>query len=173
MTLEVGQVGLVVDNSPDFWPRVIRRVTHKQAGDMPIEQVPYHVVVADSEHSYIGAEPGGVVRREEGDPNYTKIAWSHFTDMGTNFSLRWLKDQLGVPYSYPDDAVVGLDDLLPGQFPRWVYGALINGDSWQCAALADMFLLLSGINVFEHRHPGNVTPANYAPVWIKNDWTWF
>ncbi|GAA4175827.1 hypothetical protein [Gryllotalpicola koreensis] len=167
-----GQVGLVADDNPRFWPNVIRHVTHKAAGDIPVAEVPYHIVVADSETTYIGAEPGGVVRRTIGaaDDAYPNIAWSRFEDLDLHAGLMFLTAQLGKPYSYADDAIVGVDELLPFDFPRFVYGALINGSSWQCAALGDVYLLYAGQNLFQHRHPGDVTPAHYAPYWRSKGW---
>jgi len=166
----IGQVGVVIGESDRFWPKVIRWATHKAAGDVPLVDVPYHVVIADSESTYIGAEPGGVVRRDMTDPAYPQIAWSKFEGLDLHAGLLFLNAQLGKKYSYADDAIVGFDELLPGDFPRWLYGALINGDSWQCAALADVYLLYAGQNLFQHRHPGDVTPAHYAPFWRGKGW---
>lgn len=168
--LLTGQVGLVVGESDLFWPRVIRWATKRVAGDVPLDRVPYHVVVADSESTYIGAEPGGVVRRDMNDAAYPEIAWSKFEDLDLHAGMLFLLAQLGKPYSYPDDGVAGLDVLLPVTFPRFVYGALINGDSWMCSALADVYLLYTGKNLFAHRHPGAVVPALYAPFWREKGW---
>lgn len=168
--LLTGQVGLVVGESDLFWPRVIRWATKRVAGDVPLDRVPYHVVVADSESTYIGAEPGGVVRRDMNDAAYPEIAWSKFEDLDVRVSLRWLAAQLTAPYSYVDDVIVGLDVLLPVNFPRFVYGALINGRSWQCASLADEYLEYSGKNLFGHKPEGDVTPAHYFPFWRSKGW---
>jgi len=85
-------------------------------------------------------------------------------------ALAWLREQLGVTYSYADDLLIGIDQLTPGNLPTTWYDALTNGRSWCCSALADAYLHRAGIDLFPGQPVGAIYPGSYEQPWKDRGW---
>jgi hypothetical protein len=68
---------------------------------------------------------------------------------------------LGDPYSWLDDAAIGLTDLFRWHVPAWVRARLARSDRLQCAQLVDQCYLEAGIHLWDDgRPPGMVAPSD-------------
>jgi len=191
MTLQVGQIGLAIDTDKAYAPAPIKpflfikelvaAIRSKNFTHM-IEWVTgsraYHCVIAVTDHSYVGAEPNGVREREEGDKAYPTIIWSDFPLTARNryAIVSHANAQIGKPYAYFDDLIIGLA-LLFKNWPQtdWVWALiekrLSDARQVQCAELADQCYRHAGIQIFrDGRLPGAVYPASYEPVWKSFGW---
>lgn len=127
MTLRVGQIGLAIDASKAYAPapikpllfvkELVQAIRNRDFTHM-IEWVTgsraYHCVIAVTTHSFIGAEPNGVIERQENDPAYPMIIWSDFPLTARNryCITSYARQQLGKPYAYVDDLIIGLSLLF-------------------------------------------------------------
>lgn len=191
MTLQVAQIGLAIDVDKAYAPapikplifirELINAIRTKNFTHM-IEWVTgsraYHCVIAVTDHSYIGAEPGGARIRQEGDPAYPTIIWSDLplTARQRYAITSYADKQKDKPYAYLDDLIIGLS-LLFKNWPQttWLWALvekrLANDDQWQCAELADMCWRKGGIHVFrDNRLPSAVFPGSFEPVFKTYGW---
>ena len=70
-------------------------------------------------------------------------------------------DHLGDPYSWVDDACIGLADLFGWHVPAAVRRRLARPDRLMCSQLVDVAYLEAGVHLFsDGRIPGDVAPAS-------------
>jgi len=162
-----GQIGLV--HGTGFWPHAIEVV---QALAEPARLAYWnHVVVADTELTCVGAEPGGARRRTI--TQFTDIVWSRFplTMHQRSIISKWVDDHVNIPYGYVDVALIGLSILLKQKTPDWIQAELSNGKTYECAALADAAYRAAGVHLFDDDRPtAAVYPASIAS---RFDPSWF
>lgn len=122
----------------------------------------------------IGAEPGGVA---EHPIDYYPTTW--FTvpstdDQAKKFSA-YMRSQLGKPYAYLDDGLIGLAALLGDKAPNWLADELSDDGQVECASLIDKGLLAVGIDLFTDgrvagaRYPGSYERYARTHGWVTVD----
>lgn len=120
----------------------------------------------------ISAQPGGV--RIEQESVYAGAMWSRFplTDLQADDAVEWAMAREGRPYNWINDALIGIENMTPIRFPRWVSKHWDDDDSYQCAQFADAALTHgAGIKVFDDgRTPGRVSPGSFAALFHINGW---
>lgn len=156
-----GQIGLIPH--PHGWvEHAIETVTRA-----PV----HHVVVAITETLVIGADPAGATVHRVSD--YPDAVWSHFglTDQQRHAIVVWASAHVGTPYSFLDDAAIGIALLSGIPTPRWVQERLSSDRHLQCAQLADAAYLAAGLHLFDDgRLPGAVYPGSFIPIWQQHGW---
>jgi hypothetical protein len=156
-----GQIGLIRTRGPLGW--LIRAVTRS-----PVN----HVVVAVDEVLCIGAEQHGA--RIRPISHFAHVTWSRFDLTAEQISgiVAWCEAHEGAPYSWIDDAAIGLEQVLGGRTPRWLLRRLSATRTMQCAQLADAaYVYGAGIQVFEdRRYFGCVFPGSYVDVFKEEGW---
>lgn len=159
---KLGQIGLQTKGDT-FIPRGIQVVTRSDV---------FHVVVAISETECIGAQPGGAkIRPIDFTPN---LVWSQFdlTPAQAQASADWARAREGRPYSFINDALIGISCGLDFAWPKFITEHYSNDKTYECAQLADAALTLgAGISVFNDGRPfGTVYPGSFEPIFKKNSW---
>ena len=156
-----GQIGLI-PHGGTFIPEAIAWITKS-----PVS----HTIVAISETECLGAEPLGARIRPIND--FPNAIWSHFELTNTQRAdiVNWTYDHEGTPYSYLDDAAIGIALLSHIPTPAFVRHYLDNTGHYECAQLADLAYQAAGIHLFDDgRVPGAVFPGSYEPIWKTNGW---
>lgn len=155
-----GQVGIV--STTGFMSGVIRVVTHSDVN---------HAVIDLGDGTVVSAEPGGVrLRPHDYFPN---TIWSHFaeTEGDLDAVAAFARAQLGKPYAYFDDFLIGVAQLTGIETPKWIQRHLSSDSSFECAELADAALHAGGIHVFtDGRVPSAVFPGDFEPVFKQRGW---
>ncbi len=111
----------------------------------------------------IEADPGGV--REVDLANYDGMyqVWSPM-DLSPTVRAAIIDhalDHVGDPYSWIDDACIGLADMFGWHVPSWVRTRLARTDRLMCSQLVDTAYLEAGIHLFsDGRIPGDVAPSD-------------
>jgi hypothetical protein len=160
MTL-TGQIGLIPHNGKII-PELIALVTHSESS---------HTVVAISETECLGAEPLGARIRPISD--FPTAIWSHFDLTNTQRAaiVNWTYNHEGTPYSYLDDAAIGIALLTGIETPAFVRRYLDSTGHLICSQLADLAYQAAGIQLFDDgRVPGAVYPGSYEPIYKARGW---
>lgn len=160
MTDPAGQIGLV--HTHGLPARIIQVVTASHWN---------HVVIGLDDTFCVGAEPGGVRVRPITD--FPEIAWSSFplTRIQRGKIRTFTLKQLGKPYNWRDDILIGLGLLFRAHTPHWMLRELSEESSWQCAQLGLAALTHGGMNVFADDRPtGAVYPASFVPLFREFGW---
>jgi hypothetical protein len=156
-----GQIGLIPHNG-EFIPEAIAWITRSHVS---------HTIVAISETECLGAEPLGARIRPISD--FPDAIWSHFNnDPGQTAAIvDWTYAHEGTPYSYLDDAAIGIALLSGIPTPGFVRRYLDDTGHYECAQLADLAYQAAGIHLFDDsRVPGAVFPGSYEPIWKSRGW---
>ena len=156
-----GQIGLL-SGPRKFWPIVIALVTRSSA---------YHVILDVGDGECVSAEPGGVKLRPVTD--FPHAAWSKFP-LTRQQRLRiavWSRAQVGIPYDYLADFIIGVALLARRRPPRWVEEYLRGNGRWECAGLVEAALIRAGVRMFRDGSPyGVIYPGSYARIWADFGW---
>lgn len=155
-----GQVALV--HQTGFWPFIITTVTGSYFN---------HMITGISPTEVISAAGNGVTKRHVSD--FPGAVWSEFpeTHLATDKVVAYAKAQLGKPYAYADDLLIGIGLLTRYHAPTWLLKHLRSPNRWECAELADAALQHGGVNVFHDGRPyGAVYPGSFEPVFRDNGW---
>jgi len=155
-----GQVALV--HSTGFWPWLVTAITGSYWN---------HMVTAINLHECVSAETTGVRRRQLADFRVT--AWSMFpeSDLARHKVAAFAEAQIGKPYAFFDDFLIGLGIVFRTSAPAWIQSRLRSGRRWECAELADAALQHGGVNVFHDGRPyGAVYPGSFEPVFERFGW---
>lgn len=156
-----GQVGLI-SGPRKFWPIIISVITRSSA---------YHVVIDVGNGECVSAEPGGVRLRPVTD--FPRAAWSKLplTRRQRLLIAGWARAQVGIPYNYFADFLIGLALVTRRHAPKWVGRYLRTGCRWECAGLADAALMRAGIRMFRDGRPyGVVYPGSYVNIFKDFGW---
>jgi len=71
------------------------------------------------------------------------------------------RGHIGAPYSWVDDACIGLADMFRWHVPTWVRTRLARPDRLMCSQLVDTAYLKAGVHLFsDGRPPGMVAPSD-------------
>jgi hypothetical protein len=159
-----GQVALV--HQTGFWPFIISTVTRSSWN---------HMLTAINATECVSAGPHGVQRRHIGD--FPGAVWSEFpeTALARHKVAAFALAQIGKPYAYLDDFLIGVGLLTRSKAPAWLLTRLRSTKRWECAELADAALQHGGVNVFTDGRPwGAVYPGSFEQVfhdygWLTND----
>jgi len=132
----------------------------------------FHVVIAISETECIGAQPGGAkILPIDYSPN---LVWSKFdlTPQQAQACADWARAREHRPYSFINDALIGISCLFGITFPRFITKHFSNDKTYECAQLADAALTLgAGISVFDDSRPfGTVYPGSFEVLFKKYGW---
>lgn len=155
-----GQIGLV--HTHGLPARIIQVVTASHWN---------HAVVRINATLCVSAEPGGVRVRKIAD--FPEVVWSDFplTRIQRGKIRAFTVKQLGKPYNWRDDILIGLGLLFRSDSPHWMLRELSEESSWQCAQLADAALEHAGNPIFDDNRPnGAVYPASFVPFWRDAGW---
>ena len=157
------------------WPSaVIRWVTRSKVN---------HAVLYIGNGYVVEGEPAGA--RVTPVSNYgDKLIWANWplTDEQRPAVAAWGKAHIGTPYSWLDDAAIGLADLF-----HWVPGILrkrlASTSTLMCSQLVDAAYAAAGVQLFPDGRPaGAVSPGDlYTLIQTRNggtavkkpsDWWW-
>jgi hypothetical protein len=159
----IGQVA-VIPGAHSFVTWAICKITGSHCGHMII-------CVSDTECVSADADAGEV--RVHPLTDYPSAIWSKFdlTTGQAGASASYALSQVGKPYAYLDDALIGIERVLRFRFPTWVRQRFQDDGQWQCAQLADACLAAANLNVFKDgRMIGDVFPGSYEAEFIKRGW---
>jgi hypothetical protein len=132
------------------------------------------VITADPEHkdgpSIISPESQGVLRMPLN--SFPDAIWSDFilSEEQRTAILDFGGKQVGKPYAWGDDILIGLDIMLGQKAPDWLDRMIADDGQWQCAELADAEYNHAGINLFKNRSCAAVFPGTFAPLFKENGW---
>ena len=140
--------------TPGIMARLIRLVTRST--------VNHAYLLTDPEHIIEAAPSGAVVvllANYDGLPQ----TWSNM-DLSPTVRAAIIDralDHVGDPYSWVDDACIGLTHLFGWHVPSWVRTRLARPDRLMCSQLVDTAYLEAGIHLFsDGRIPGDVAPSD-------------
>lgn len=159
-----GQIGLL-SGPRKFWPIVISVITRSSA---------YHSVVDVGGGECVSAEPGGVKLRPVTD--FPHASWSKFplTRRRRLLIAGWARAQVGLPYNYMADLIIGVALVTHHRPPRWADKYLRGNGRWECAGLAEAALMRAGIRIFRDGSPyGVVFPGAYLSIFKDFGWAQF
>jgi hypothetical protein len=94
---------------------------------------------------------------------YPHAIWSHvaLTTQQRHAINNAARSLVGTPYSWVDDACIGLADLFGWHVPEPVRKRLNRRDRLQCAQLVDRAYTMSGVHLFQDgRIEGSVAPSD-------------
>jgi hypothetical protein len=145
---ELGAFGVVRTNGLAAW--LIRFGTHSKVN---------HAFIYVGDGRIIEAQPGGAI--ESDASKYPDAIWSnlYLPDVKRVEIAAWAKQQIGVPYGWPDIAALSLACL--GIKPGFIARRIERMDRLICSQLADKAYMLSDVHLFQDgRLPGQVTPGD-------------
>lgn len=98
---------------------------------------------------------------------YTGVIWSPAPPDGKGQAVAdAYLSLLGTPYSWVDDACIGLAHLFGWHIPEPIRKRLNRRDRLECAQLIDVGWLKCGLHLFKGLIPGDVAPSDLL-IWIK------
>ncbi|BCT75603.1 hypothetical protein SCMU_14450 [Sinomonas cyclohexanicum] len=132
----------------------------------------YHMVCAIGGGRVVSAEPGGVRFRLVSE--WPTAVWSQYplSGLAGQRAADFAVAQVGKPYAFADDALIGVERLLRFRFPGWVRRAYEADGQWQCAQLATATLLAGGVDPFpgDRDKLGDVAPGDYERAFVRAGW---
>jgi hypothetical protein len=159
----LGQVA-VIPGSSSFVTWAVCKITGSHCGHMIIKVSDTECVSADADVNEVRVHPL---------TDFGNAVWSKF-DMTTEQSLAavsYAMAQVGKPYAYLDDGLIGLERIFRFRFPDWVRQRFQDDGQWQCAQLADASLAAAKVNVFKDgRMVGDVYPGSYEQLFVDRGW---
>lgn len=159
MTAEVGQVAVIpAPHEPVPW--AIASITGSHS---------YHMVGHVGGGQVVSAEPGGVRLRSVDE--FPTAVWSDYpiTGLRAQAAAEWGRAQLGKPYAYADDALIGAERLLRIRFPGWIRRAYEHTGQWNCSQLCMGMLIAGGVDAFpgDKDRLGDVAPGDFEHAFIR------
>lgn len=162
MTDLTGQVGCVT-RPGSFVARGIAAVTSSHT---------YHNVVHVGGGQVVSADPEGVKLRAASD--WPDAIWSKFPINGLAAAkiADFARAQVGKPYAFADDALIGCERLLRIRFPYWVRRTYAEDGQWQCAELAAAALMQGGVHLWadDRERLGDWAPGDFEAYFIAQGW---
>lgn len=143
--------------TPGWQARGIRIVTHSP--------VNHGVVLIDDTH-IIEADPSGARINDlavyDGMPQWWSVRDA--SDRQRSVIVAAAYSHVGDPYSWIDDACIGLTDILGVHVPPYVRERLGRSDRLMCSQLIDRCWFQAGIHLFDDgRLDGDVSPGDLLP----------
>lgn len=113
-----------------------------------------------NEPAVVEAQPAGAALAPVGA--YPAAIWSPAPPEGNTEALvAQALGLVGTPYSWVDDACIGLADLFGWHVPEAVRKRLNRVDRLMCSQLVDVAYRRAGVNLFhDDRIPGDVSPGD-------------
>ena len=168
MAPELGAFGVTATTGPAAW--VIREITHSPVnhafGYVGPQTFTYNGVRYVHEPAVVEANPSGAALAPLFV--YPHAIWSPAPPdgKGAEVAAAYLS-LLKTPYSWIDDACIGLTDVFGWHVPGPVRKRLNRRDRLECAQLVDVAWLKCGMHLFaDGRIPGDVAPSDLL-VWIR------
>lgn len=159
----IGQVAVIP--GADHWVTwAICKITGSHCG---------HMIICISETECVSADAEADVVRVRPLTDFPTAAWSRFdlTTGQAGASASYALSQVGKPYAFLDDALIGFERVFRFRFPDWVRQRFEDDGQWQCAQLADACLAAANVNVFhDGRMIGDVFPGSYEAEFVKRGW---
>lgn len=156
-----GQVGLIPGAS-GWVTYLICRITGSHCG---------HTILITGPNECVSADPDGVHVRPLTDfGNYVPTKFPMTDDQRAQI-VAYAKAQAGKPYSFADDALIGLERIFGFRFPNWVRARFASDHQFQCAQLCDASLKAGGVEAFDDgRMTGDVFPGSFEELCIERGW---
>jgi hypothetical protein len=153
---ELGAFGVTATSGWKAW--VIRRVTHSAVN---------HAFIYVGDGQIVEAQPSGATVSPAVD--YPNAIWSHvplttqqrhaINNAARGFTTA--NDGKGIPYSWVDDACIGLADLFGWHVPEPVRARLNRKSRLMCSQLVDRAYSMAGVHLFpDGRIDGDVSPGD-------------
>ena len=159
----LGQVA-VIPGSSSFVTWAVCKITGSHCGHMVIKVSETDCVSADADANEVRLHPL---------TDFPNALWSRFelTDAQALASVGYAMAQVGKPYAYLDDALIGVERIFRFRFPDWVRRRFSDDGQWQCAQLSDACMAAAGVNVFKDgRMIGDVFPGSYEQAFVERGW---
>ena len=147
---ELGAFGVVRTTGWKAW--VIRAITKSAVN---------HAFIYIGAGQIVEANPSGAAIGSVGE--YPIITWSRMplTTQQQHAIVNAARSLVGTPYSWVDDACIGLADLFGWHVPEPVRKRLNRRDRLQCAQLVDRAYTMAGVHLFtDGRIEGSVAPSD-------------
>lgn len=147
---DLGAFGVVRTNGWVAW--AIRKVTRSEVN---------HAFVYVGNGEIVEANPSGAAWASVDE--YPNAIWSHMplTTQQRHAIANAATSLVGTPYSWVDDACIGLADLFGWHVPEPVRHRLNRRDRLMCSQLVDVAYSKAGVHLFpDGRIPGDVSPGD-------------
>lgn len=157
-----GQVGVCHGPAPWSFGALVSLVTHSTA---------YHTVTAISETECVSPEWQGAIVRPIS--HFPKITFTRFqyTNAQREDVVAWARVRIKRPYSWFDDAVIGLHCLTGLPIPRWLGRLMSNDRSYMCSEFAACAVFFgAGLRPFPSAYPGETSPADWDNYIKEQGW---
>jgi cell wall-associated NlpC family hydrolase len=154
---ELGDFGVTRTNGPAAW--LIRLVTRSAVN---------HAFVYVGNGQIVEANPSGAAIGTVDE--YPNAIWSHvaLTTQQRHAINNAARSLVGTPYSWVDDACIGLADLFGWHVPEPVRARLNRRDRLQCAQLVDTAYAMAGVHLFvDGRVPGDCAPSDLLDLIVS------
>jgi cell wall-associated NlpC family hydrolase len=122
-----------------------------------------HAMIYVGDHVVIEANPSGACPASVSEYDGLTLHWSALplTDAERGHVVAAARAHIGAPYSWVDDACIGLARIFGVHVPEWVRLRLAGKDHLMCSQLVDLCYSEAGIELFrDDRLPGDVTPGD-------------
>ncbi len=130
-----------------------------------------HMVVVADHGMCVSADPDGVHLRPLADFPQAVVSRFEMTPEQAAQVVAFATAQLGKPYAFLDDALIGIERIFRFRFPLYVRRIFADDGQWQCAQLCDAALAHAGVQVFDDgRMVGDVFPGSYETEFIRRRW---
>jgi cell wall-associated NlpC family hydrolase len=136
--------------------RIIRLVTRSKVN---------HAMILVHDGQVIEAAPSGATVSPLSNYAGMTLTWSALDLTLTQRAaiVTAARTHIGAPYSWVDDACIGLAAIFDWHVPAWVRRRLASPDHLMCSQLVDTCYLEAEIHLFaDGRMPGDVTPGDLA-----------
>jgi cell wall-associated NlpC family hydrolase len=147
---ELGDFGVTRTNGPAAW--LIRLVTRSAVN---------HAFVYVGNGQIVEANPSGAAIGTVTE--YPHAIWSHvpLTTQQRHAINNAARSLVGTPYSWVDDACIGLADLFGWHVPEPVRARLSRRSRLMCSQLVDRAHSMAGVHLFpDGRIDGDVSPGD-------------
>ena len=147
---ELGAFGVTATSGWKAW--VIRAVTRSDVN---------HAFVYVGDGRIVEANPSGAAVGNVDE--YPHAIWSHMalTTQQRHAIANAADTLVGTPYSWVDDACIGLADLFGWHVPEPVRARLSGRSRLMCSQLVDVAYSKAGVHLFpDGRIPGDVSPGD-------------
>lgn len=158
-----GQIG-VLSHPGSFVARGIASITGSHS---------YHVVGFVGAGQVVSAEPEGVRLRPASDFPDAIVSKFKLNGLKAGAAADWARAQVGKPYAFADDVLIGCERLLRFRFPSWVRRTYSDDGQWQCAELGMAMLVRAGANPWPNDPDalGDRSPGDFEKYFITQGWS--
>lgn len=149
--------------TPGIAGRLIRLVTRSRVN---------HAMVYIGYGHVLEADPHGAQLSPVANYNGLDLHWSALplTDVERAKIVTAALAHEGAPYSWVDDACIGVARIFGVHVPEWVRKRLAGTDHLQCSQLVDVSYSEAGIDLFtDSRLPGDVAPGDLDALIIAGE----